>query len=145
MDRAWIGTRASDEDRADVANLLREAAAEGRLTMEELSERVSEVMTSRTYGDLQRCLRELPCIDTYKPWQKVRRSEVQVVSASTERHRSGLGLMIPVIVGIMGLLVLSALSGLVTSLILLPIRVILYVVLIVILFRVARFFLRLSR
>ncbi len=140
-----MGTRASDEDRADVTNLLREAAAEGRLTMEELSERVSEVFVSKTYGDLRRCLRELPCIDTYKPWQKVRRSEVQVVSASVGRHRSGLGLMIPVVVGITGLILLGALSGLMTSLILLPVRMFLDVVLIVILFRVARFFLRLTR
>ena len=140
-----MGTRASDEDRADVTNLLREAAAEGRLTMEELSERVSEVLVSKTYGDLRRCLRELPCIDTYKPWQKVRRSEVQVVSASVGRHRSGLGLMIPVVVGITGLILLGALSGLMTSLILLPVRMFLDVVLIVILFRVARFFLRLTR
>lgn len=145
MDRAWISTRASDEDRADVANLLREAAAEGRLTIEELSERVSDVLVSRTYGDLVRCLRELPCADTYKPWQKVRRSEVQVVSASVGRHRSGLGLMIPVIVGIAGLLILSTLSSFMASLILLPIRMVLFAMFIIILFRVARFFLRLTR
>ncbi len=145
MDRAWSATRASDEDRADVTNLLREAAAEGRLTMEELSERVGEVLVSRTYGDLQRCLRELPCIDTYKPWQKVHRSEVQVVSASAEKRRGGMGLMLPVLVGIMGLLLLSAVSGIVTSLILLPIRMILYAALVVVVFRLARFFLRLTR
>jgi hypothetical protein len=45
--------RASHEDRDRVAELLRIAAGEGRLTAEELDDRLEKALTARTYGELQ--------------------------------------------------------------------------------------------
>ncbi len=46
--------RASHEDRDRVVELLRVSAGDGRLTSEELDERLEQAMTARTYGDLAR-------------------------------------------------------------------------------------------
>lgn len=139
-------TRASDADRADVANLLREAAAEGRLTISELSDRLSAAMAARTYADLHQCLRELPEYSSYKPWQKIRRSEVQIVNGGIRhRRRGGLAILGPVIVVAVGFAILTALSGMVAWLVLLPLRMFLDVILFVILYRVLRFILHMLR
>nr|WP_308439048.1 DUF1707 domain-containing protein [Streptomyces longispororuber] len=52
--------RASDADRERVAEVLRQAVAEGRLDMEEFNERVDAVYRSRTYGELEPLTRDLP-------------------------------------------------------------------------------------
>lgn len=52
--------RISDADRDDVAAILREAAGEGRLDLEELDERLSAVYAAKTYGDLEPITRDLP-------------------------------------------------------------------------------------
>jgi hypothetical protein len=52
--------RASDADRERVAEALREAYAEGRLTAEEHAERVDSVYTAKTMGDLVPLTRDLP-------------------------------------------------------------------------------------
>lgn len=44
--------RASDADRERVVDVLREAAADGRLTIEEHSERMERAYASRTFGEL---------------------------------------------------------------------------------------------
>src|ERR1700683_553255 len=44
--------RASHEDRDRVVELLRVSAGDGRLTAEELDERLERAMTARTYGEL---------------------------------------------------------------------------------------------
>jgi hypothetical protein len=44
--------RASDADRDQVMDLLREAVADGRLTEDEFEERLEAAMSSRTYGEL---------------------------------------------------------------------------------------------
>ncbi|TRV77782.1 DUF1707 domain-containing protein [Streptomyces sp. 130] len=44
--------RASDADREAVVEQLREAAAEGRIDMEELDERLNLALTAKTYGEL---------------------------------------------------------------------------------------------
>jgi len=46
--------RASDADREQTAETLRHAAGEGRLTMEELEERLHLTYESRTHGELQK-------------------------------------------------------------------------------------------
>ena len=51
--------RASHEDRDRVAELLRIAAGEGRLTAEELDERLEKALTARTYGELEALGRDL--------------------------------------------------------------------------------------
>jgi hypothetical protein len=52
--------RASDSDRERIAELLRDAYAEGRLTMEEHSERIEAAYAARTLGDLVPLTRDLP-------------------------------------------------------------------------------------
>ncbi|MER5938024.1 MULTISPECIES: DUF1707 domain-containing protein [unclassified Streptomyces] len=52
--------RASDADRERVAEVLRDALAEGRLDMEEFEERLDATYKARTYGDLAPITRDLP-------------------------------------------------------------------------------------
>jgi|SRR5579875_3519965 len=52
--------RACDADRDRTADLLRTAFVEGRLTQDELDERLGQVYTSRTYADLAAQTADLP-------------------------------------------------------------------------------------
>ncbi|MFJ3302641.1 DUF1707 domain-containing protein [Streptomyces sp. NPDC086549] len=52
--------RASDADRERVAEVLRDALAEGRLDMEEFEERLEATYKARTYGELTPVTRDLP-------------------------------------------------------------------------------------
>jgi hypothetical protein len=52
--------RASDADREQVANVLREAAGDGRLTMDELDERLDAVYAAKTYAELEPITHDLP-------------------------------------------------------------------------------------
>ena len=55
--------RASDADRERVANVLREAAGDGRLTMDELDERLDAVYAAKTYAELEPITHDLPDSD----------------------------------------------------------------------------------
>jgi hypothetical protein len=63
--------RASDADRDAVAERLRLAAVEGRIDPDELEQRLHTALRAKTYGDLDRLLRDLPA----KPvkWERPRR------------------------------------------------------------------------
>lgn len=52
--------RVSDLEREEVADLIREAAGEGRLTFTELEERLESVYASRTHGELVELTADLP-------------------------------------------------------------------------------------
>jgi hypothetical protein len=52
--------RVSDADRHRVAEILREAAAEGRIDIEELDERLESTYAAKTYGDLVPLTSDLP-------------------------------------------------------------------------------------
>nr|WP_174257503.1 DUF1707 domain-containing protein [Phytoactinopolyspora alkaliphila] len=52
--------RASDSDRDRVADRLREAAAEGRLSLTELDERIDALYAAKTYGELDQVVEDLP-------------------------------------------------------------------------------------
>jgi hypothetical protein len=54
------GMRASDSDRDRVAEVLREAAAEGRLSLDELDERLDVLYKTRTYAELEPITADLP-------------------------------------------------------------------------------------
>jgi hypothetical protein len=54
--------RASHEDRDRVAEVLRVAAGDGRLTAAELDERLEAALTARTYGELARLTADLPAV-----------------------------------------------------------------------------------
>jgi Domain of unknown function (DUF1707)/Cell wall-active antibiotics response 4TMS YvqF len=55
-----IGVRASDAEREETVVRLRDAAGEGRLTLEELAERVGAADGARTRADLERLVADLP-------------------------------------------------------------------------------------
>ena len=63
-DEAWPQSdptlRASDADRERVAERLREHAGAGRLSIDELSERLETVFAARTLGELELPLADLP-------------------------------------------------------------------------------------
>ena len=52
--------RASHEDRDRIVELLRTSAGDGRLSIEELDERVEAALTARTYGELEALVVDLP-------------------------------------------------------------------------------------
>jgi hypothetical protein len=54
--------RASHDDRDRVVELLRVAAGDGRLTLEELDERVGAAMAARTHGELRALVSDLPAV-----------------------------------------------------------------------------------
>jgi hypothetical protein len=58
MDPAEL--RVSDAERHQVAELLREAAGEGRLDLDELDQRLEATYAARTYADLVPITRDLP-------------------------------------------------------------------------------------
>lgn len=59
--------RASDQDRDRVAEQLRDAAGDGRLTLGELEERLDLAYRARTYGDLASVTTDLPVSATGEP------------------------------------------------------------------------------
>ncbi|MFB4295976.1 DUF1707 domain-containing protein [Actinomadura sp. NTSP31] len=54
--------RAGDADRDRVAQVLRDAAGDGRLTLDELDERLDAVYAAKTYADLEPLTRDLPAV-----------------------------------------------------------------------------------
>jgi len=52
--------RISDADREHIVERLREHYAEGRLTSDELDERVTAALNAKTYGDLRSLMTDLP-------------------------------------------------------------------------------------
>jgi Domain of unknown function (DUF1707)/Cell wall-active antibiotics response 4TMS YvqF len=52
--------RASDADRDRVAEVLRDAAGEGRITVDELDERIDRAFAARTHGELAELTADLP-------------------------------------------------------------------------------------
>jgi hypothetical protein len=52
--------RAAHEDRDRIAEMLRVAAGDGRLTAEELDERLEAALTAKTYGELAVLVTDLP-------------------------------------------------------------------------------------
>jgi hypothetical protein len=54
------GLRASDDDRIRIAQLLSEAASNGRLTLEQYEDRLARTYAAATYGELERLTDDLP-------------------------------------------------------------------------------------
>jgi hypothetical protein len=59
--------RASDADRERVATVLRDAAAQGRLGLDELDDRLGAVYAAKTYADLEPLTRDLPSAELLVP------------------------------------------------------------------------------
>ncbi|NUK33550.1 DUF1707 and DUF2154 domain-containing protein [Streptomyces lunaelactis] len=93
--------RASDADRDRIADILRDALAEGRLDPEEHSERIDAVYRAKTVGELEPLVRDLPATTghadatayAYGPEQPSGPAEnlVAVFSSSTRKGRWRVG------------------------------------------------------
>lgn len=78
--------RASDADRERVANVLREAAGDGRLTMDELDQRLDAVFAAKTYAELEPITHDLPAhrdVQTPVPAAAVRADPARFGGAGT--------------------------------------------------------------
>ena len=83
--------RASYEDRDKVAELLRVAAGDGRLTADELEQRLEAALTARTYRELAALTADLPGVARVEPDVPVARPQravarIEVASASLKRE-----------------------------------------------------------
>ncbi|MER7378739.1 DUF1707 SHOCT-like domain-containing protein [Streptomyces lanatus] len=85
-DLARTGLRASDADRDRAVDVLNSAAADGRLTIEELDERVTAALTARTLGELAGLTADLPAAPGDVEAKELVRIEQQ--AASTVRSGS---------------------------------------------------------
>ena len=82
-----LDLRASDAERERVAVSLREHCAAGRLTLEELSERLDEAYRARTAGELERALRELPAEAAPRPRRSPTRFTVSIFGGVERKGR----------------------------------------------------------
>jgi len=86
--------RASDQDRERIAEVLRAAAADGRLDLDEVDERLSAVYAARTYADLEPLVRDLPSpstapvpmVGTPRPLEPAHRGWAVAVLSGTNRR-----------------------------------------------------------
>jgi hypothetical protein len=71
-----IDLRASDAERDATAERLRSAAAEGRLTSEELEERLERALLARTRAELDAIVADLPALRPPGRGRRRKRSEL---------------------------------------------------------------------
>jgi hypothetical protein len=85
--------RISDQDRHQVAEVLREAAGEGRIDLDELDQRLDATYAARTYADLVPITLDLPsAAATHLPSRAAAASPSPVVAGpAEERHFAILG------------------------------------------------------
>jgi len=82
--------RVSHEDRDQVAEQLRVAAGDGRLTADELDERLEAALSARTYGELEVVLSDLPASPGALPAPAPEAKElVQLKVSHGTIHRDG--------------------------------------------------------
>jgi hypothetical protein len=83
--------RAADADRERAAEILRRAAAEGRITFDELDERVKQAYAAKTFADLEALTSDLPgprvsasapAVARYQPAQVPAGTPVSAVSVA---------------------------------------------------------------
>jgi hypothetical protein len=84
-----VPLRASDAERERVAGLLRDAAAEGRITLEELSERLELAWAARTQPELGMVVEDLPDCDAVLSDTRRARAARWIVAVIGNDERSG--------------------------------------------------------
>jgi hypothetical protein len=84
-----LEVRASDAEREQAVVRLREATAEGRLTLEEFSERVESAYAAKTNDELQRLVDDLPAAATATPrsGRRPRRFTVSIFGGTERKGR----------------------------------------------------------
>ena len=81
-----LPVRASDQEREQVVARLRTAAGEGRLSLDELAERLERALSAATRGELDRLTADLPQT-TSRPPANARRWIVGIMSGGDHRGR----------------------------------------------------------
>jgi hypothetical protein len=84
--------RVSDEDRHKVAEILREAAGDGRIDLDELDERLEQTYAAKTYADLVPITIDLPAHNQQHPVAKSPIPRREVLPASST-HSSSVAVM----------------------------------------------------
>jgi hypothetical protein len=85
--------RISDEDRHKVAELLRQAAGEGRIDLEELDERLEATYRAKTYGELVPITADLPAARSAAPAPVPPPRTVPTTQGPAVRYSSALAIM----------------------------------------------------
>lgn len=79
--------RASDSERDLAMDRLRDAAGSGRLTLEELSDRIDAALGAKTRGELERIVADLPVERTTTPEPtRTRRTFLGIMGGDTIRE-----------------------------------------------------------
>ncbi|HEY1635372.1 MAG TPA: DUF1707 domain-containing protein [Acidimicrobiales bacterium] len=81
--------RVSDGDRNQAVDLLRRHTAEGRLTLDEFSERVGLAFGARTQADLEQVMADLPTVQAPVPETARRKAKGWTVSIMSGSRRTG--------------------------------------------------------
>lgn len=77
--------RISDADRHQVAEILRTAAGDGRIDLDELDERLEAAYAARTYADLVPITSDLP-VEGQRPWHPPAMASPVVPGPASENH-----------------------------------------------------------
>ena len=85
--------RVSDADRHRVADILREAAGEGRIDIEELDERLESTYAAKTYGDLVPITSDLPVPRAQRLRRSRSRVRIRPAVVPATRHDSSIAIM----------------------------------------------------
>jgi uncharacterized protein DUF1707/cell wall-active antibiotic response 4TMS protein YvqF len=79
--------RVSDDDRERAVARLRDASAEGRLTLEELADRVGDAYSAQTAGELAKLTDDLPAAPARPAGGKARRWIIDIMGGTDLRGR----------------------------------------------------------
>lgn len=79
------GLRGSDAEREQVFDRLSEHAAAGRLTLQELEDRIARAAAARTRGELEALTRDLPDVGTRAPARRASTRWVVAVMGGSDR------------------------------------------------------------
>jgi hypothetical protein len=85
--------RAADADRDRAAEMLRRAAAEGRITFDELDERIGQAYAAKTFADLEALTGDLPGPGVRAPVPATPRHQPPEVPAGTPASPFSLAIM----------------------------------------------------
>jgi hypothetical protein len=85
--------RAADADRDRAAEMLRRAAAEGRITFDELDERIGQAYAAKTFADLEALTGDLPGPGVRAPVPATPRHQPPEVPAGTPASSFSLAIM----------------------------------------------------
>lgn len=125
-------TRVGDADRDATATQLREHYAAGRVTLDELNERLEQTFAARTGADLNAVMRDLPSLDGASaragpaadsslsaplprsdqgPWDQAYGDQGQWDQGGRRHGYSAVGMLVPVMLAIWAVLLLGGAFG----------------------------------